>query len=176
VARLERAERPTARERQAIAFIGGKIAEHPADHRELAGGWLSDPGRDRRWAEEIGGHCPETSRSSSAPIRPSASSSCPNAGSSSGPSPGSDDAEGSPRIGSASTARHSPSSSSLPSASCCESYAIQNNVPGQTLREKRARSKHVPTGEELAALGGLGRWPHWDYVTRVSLFSHSGAQ
>ena len=56
-------------------------------------------------------------RSSNAPIKPNASSSCQNDGSSSEPSPGSDDAEGSPRIGSASIARRSPSSSSLPSAS-----------------------------------------------------------
>ena len=46
-------------------------------------------------------------------IKPSASSSCPNDGSSSEPSLGSDDAEGSPRIGSASIARRLPSSSSL---------------------------------------------------------------
>ena len=52
-----------------------------------------------------------------APIKLNASSSCPNDGSSSEPSPGSDDAEGSPRIGSASIARRSPSSSSLLSAS-----------------------------------------------------------
>src|SRR6516165_6822624 len=73
------------------------------------------------------------SRSSSAPIRPTASSSCPNAGSSSEPSPGSADAEGSPRIGSASIARRSPSSSSRLSASCCENYAIKDDVSGQTL-------------------------------------------
>jgi hypothetical protein len=48
---------------------------------------------------------------------PSASSSCPNDGLSSEPSPGSHDAEGSQRIGSASIARRLPSSSSLPSAS-----------------------------------------------------------
>src|SRR6516165_827160 len=76
------------------------------------------------------------SRSSSAPIRPTASSSCPNAGSSSEPSPGSADAEGSPRIGSASIARRSPSSSSRLSASCCENYAIQDDVSGQTLRRQ----------------------------------------
>ena len=39
-----------------------------------------------------------------------------------------------PRIGSASTARRSPSSASPPSASCCESFAIQYDVSGQTFR------------------------------------------
>ena len=38
-----------------------------------------------------------------------------------------------PRIGNASTARRSPSSASPPSASCCESFAIQYDVSGQTL-------------------------------------------
>ena len=44
-----------------------------------------------------------------APIKPSASSSCRNAGSSSEPSLGSGDAEGLPRIGNVSIARRSPS-------------------------------------------------------------------
>jgi hypothetical protein len=47
---------------------------------------------------------------------------------------GSGDAEGWPRTGNVSTARRSLSLSSRPSASCCESYAIQDDVPGQTLR------------------------------------------
>jgi hypothetical protein len=57
----------------------------------------------------------------------------PKTGLSSGPSLGSGDAEGWPRTGNVSTARRSLSSSSLPFASCCESYAIQDDVPGQTL-------------------------------------------
>jgi hypothetical protein len=90
----------------------------------------------------------------SAPIRPTASSSCPNAGSSSEPSPGSADAEGSPRIGSASIARRSPSSSSRLSASCCENYAIQDDVSGQTLSASTAAKAGVAAlsaalGEEL---------------------------
>src|SRR6516225_1533566 len=60
------------------------------------------------------------SRLSGAAIRPKRSSSCPSDGSSSGPWPGSDDAAGLPRIGSASIARRSPSSSSPQSALCCE--------------------------------------------------------
>ena len=71
--------------------------------------------------------------------RARASSSCRNAGSSSEPSLGSGAAEGWPRIGNVSTARRSPSSSSHPFASCCESYAIQDNVPGQTFKITLAR-------------------------------------
>ena len=77
-----------------------------------------------------------TSRSSSAPITPKGSSCCPNAGSSSEPSPGSAAADGWPRTGNVSTARRSPSCASPRSASCCESYAIPHDVPGQTLRSK----------------------------------------
>src|SRR6185312_1123652 len=61
---------------------------------------------------------------------------CPSAGSSNAPSPGSAAAAGWPRIGNASIARRSPSSASPPSASCCESYAIPHNLPGQTLTKK----------------------------------------
>ena len=98
--------------------------------------------------------------SRSAPIRPTASSSCPNAGSSSEPSPGLADAEGSPRIGSASIARRSPSSSSRLSASCCENYAIQDDVSGQTLSASTAAKAGVAAlsaalGEELAGEGIL---------------------
>ena len=60
----------------------------------------------------------------------------PSDGSSSARSPGSVDAAGSPRTGSASTAKRSLSSSSPPSASCCESYAIPHDLSGQTLRSK----------------------------------------
>src|SRR5262245_1762790 len=66
-------------------------------------------------------------------MKPSASSCSQNADSSSGPSPGSGDAEGWPRTGNVSTAKRSLSSSSLLFASCFESYAIQDDVPGQTL-------------------------------------------
>src|SRR5579863_3811741 len=77
-------------------------------------------------------------RSSSARTRLRASSFCPSAGSSRGHSPGSIVAEGWPRIGNVSTERRSPSSASPPSASCYENSAIQDNVPGQTLRVRRA--------------------------------------
>ena len=73
-----------------------------------------------------------TSRSSSDWVTPKASSSCPSAGSSNAPSPGLAAAAHWPRIGNASTARRSPSSASPPSASCCESFAIQYDVSGQT--------------------------------------------
>ena len=39
-----------------------------------------------------------------------------------------------PRTGRTSTARPSPSSNSLPSASCCENSATPHDLPGQTLR------------------------------------------
>ena len=42
-------------------------------------------------------------------------------------------AVGSPRTGKTSIARRSPSYASLPSGSCCESYAIPHDVHGQTL-------------------------------------------
>src|SRR5271154_4964493 len=74
-------------------------------------------------------------RSSSARTRLRASSFCPSAGSSRGHSPGSIVAEGWPRIGNVSIERRSPSSASPPSASCYENSAIQDNVPGQTLRK-----------------------------------------
>src|SRR5271154_2459826 len=85
-------------------------------------------------------------RSSSARTRLRASSFCPSAGSSRGHSPGSIVAEGWPRIGNVSIERRSPSSASPPSASCYENSAIQDNVPGQTLRQ-----------EYLHAGGGLVR-------------------
>jgi hypothetical protein len=44
-----------------------------------------------------------------------------------------------PRIGNASTTRRSPSCASLPSASCCENYAIPHDILGQTQREIAAR-------------------------------------
>ena len=93
-----------------------------------------------------------TSRSSSDWVTPKASSSCPSAGSSNAPSPGLAAAAHWPRIGNASTARRSPSSASPPSASCCESFAIQYDVSGQTLSDlrpppgRRTRSRGVADG------------------------------
>ena len=52
------------------------------------------------------------------------------------PSLGSAVAAGSPRTGKTSIARRSPSYASLPSGSCCESYAIPHDVHGQTLSQK----------------------------------------
>src|SRR5580658_3423920 len=83
-------------------------------------------------------------RSSSARTRLRASSFCPSAGSSRGHSPGSIVAEGWPRIGNVSTERRSPSSASPPSASCYENSAIQDNVPGQTLRTKKLIRRLIP--------------------------------
>src|SRR5436305_2095939 len=85
------------------------------------------------------------SRSSNALTEPRASSSFRNAGSSSEPSLGSDAVEDWPRIGSASIERRSPSSSSPPSASCCESYAIQCDVLGQTLSKLYERTSVIIT-------------------------------
>ena len=62
---------------------------------------------------------------------PANSSCCPNDGSSNAPSPGSTDAAGWPKIGSASTAPHSHSCAGHPSGSCCESYARQQFDLGQ---------------------------------------------
>ena len=57
---------------------------------------------------------------------------CPSDGSSSVPSRGSTDAEDWPRIGRTSIARRSLSCASLQSVSCCENFAIQSDVSGQT--------------------------------------------
>src|SRR4029077_20485594 len=74
------------------------------------------------------------SKSSSDPITRRASSSCPSDGSSSARSRGLDDAGSCPRIGKISTAEASHSYVSRRSGSCCESYAIQHDLSGQTLR------------------------------------------
>src|SRR5580704_13053901 len=58
----------------------------------------------------------------------------PKPGSSSAHSLGSAAGDDWQRTGNASTTRRSPSSASPPSASCCENYAIQNDVLGQTLK------------------------------------------
>ena len=81
-----------------------------------------------------------SSKSSSA-TNCTSSSFCPRDGSSSAPLNGSTDAEGWPRIGRISTARHSPSCTSLQFASCCESYAIPPKVSGQTLRPQGLRPR-----------------------------------
>src|SRR5262249_48845233 len=67
-----------------------------------------------------------------------ASSSCPNAGSSSEHLLGLGDAAGLPRTGSVSIKKRSHSLSSPLSASCSENYAIQRDLSGQTLRQERA--------------------------------------
>src|SRR5262245_51796504 len=74
-------------------------------------------------------------RLSSDPTTPSASRSYPSAGSSSGPLLGSIAAEGSPRIGRTSIARHLHSCASHQFVSCSENYAIRAKLSGQTLRE-----------------------------------------
>src|SRR3981189_1463548 len=80
-----------------------------------------------------------TSKSSNVPIRSADLWSCPNAGSSSAPLPGSIAAEGSPRIGRISTERRSRSCASPQSASCSENSAIRPEVSGRTLRASFAR-------------------------------------
>src|SRR5262249_52874242 len=65
-----------------------------------------------------------------------ASSSCPNAGSSSEHLLGLGDAAGLPRTGSVSIKKRSHSLSSPLSASCSENYAIQCDLSGQTLTER----------------------------------------
>ena len=74
---------------------------------------------------------------------PGASSYCRAAGWSSEPSPGLGDADGWPRTGNASTARRSHSSNYPPSASCYESYAIQHDLSGRTLKEIKEFSAPV---------------------------------
>src|SRR5271165_1426604 len=100
-----------------------------------------------------------TSKSSSAPISPRASLSCPSAGSSSARSPGWDDAGVSPKTGNVSVARRWLSYASPPSVSCCESYAIQSDVPGQTLRPRQNLAHPLDQlglgGCELSALAQL---------------------
>src|SRR6202049_5112888 len=105
------------------------------------------------------------SRSSSDRIKPQASSRCPSAGSSNAPSLGSAAADDWPGTGNASTKRRSPSCASLPSASCCENYAIPHDVLGQTLIERILKAdpfmidlggRHVVHhGEKLV---GYGHW------------------
>jgi len=85
-------------------------------------------------------------RSSSDWVTPTASSSCPSAGSSNAPSLGLAAAADWPRIGNASTARRSPSCASPPSASCCENYAIPHEVSGQTLRDSNPRDSSSSNG------------------------------
>ncbi len=73
-----------------------------------------------------------SSKSSSA-MNCTPSSSCPNAGSSNAPLHGSTGVEGSPGTGRISIAKRLLSCTWLQSASCCENYAIQPDVSGQTL-------------------------------------------
>ncbi len=73
---------------------------------------------------------------------------CPSDGSSSVPSRGSTDVEDWPRIGRTSIARRSLSCASLQSVSCCENFAIQSDVSGQTLRDPMGRWIATGTLEE----------------------------
>src|SRR6516162_1393727 len=78
-----------------------------------------------------------------------ASSSCPNAGSSSEHLLGLGDAAGLPRTGNVSIKKRSHSLSSPLSASCSENYAIQCDLSGQTLRiyvHSITLARGVPTG------------------------------
>jgi hypothetical protein len=75
-----------------------------------------------------------SSKSSDATTASMGSPYYPSDGSLSAPLRGSIAAEGSPKTGSVSTERASPSCAWLPFASCCEGYAIPYDVPGQTLR------------------------------------------
>src|SRR5712675_2699534 len=91
--------------------------------------------KDRNLRKRLQKFCRiSTLKSSNVPIRSADLWSCPNAGSSSAPLPGSIAAEGSPRIGRISTERRSRSCASPQSASCSENYAIRPEVFGQTLR------------------------------------------
>src|SRR5712675_1434633 len=91
--------------------------------------------KDRNLRKRLQKFCRiSTLKSSNVPIRSADLWSCPNAGSSSAPLPGSIAAEGSPRIGRISTERRSRSCASPQSASCSENYAIRPEVSGQTLR------------------------------------------
>ena len=79
-----------------------------------------------------------TPKSSGDPIRPRASSFCPNVGSSSVQLRGSTAAVVSPRILKISTATHWLFSASLQSASCFESFAILDILLGRTLSKSPA--------------------------------------
>src|SRR5262249_11528091 len=83
-----------------------------------------------------------------------ASSSCPNAGSSSEHLLGLGDAAGWPRTGSVSIKKRSHSLSSPLSASCSENYAIQCNPSAQTLM--LFRLWHPFVGWLLGVLGFVG--------------------
>jgi hypothetical protein len=47
---------------------------------------------------------------------------------------------------------YAPSCVSHPSGSCCENYAIQYDLPGQTLRE---------ASPLIASIGAIGQRPHF---------------
>lgn len=89
---------------------------------------------------------PSKSTSYGAPIGRRASSCSPSAGSSNAASLGSTVAAGSPKTGKISTATPSPSSNSLPSASCYENYAIPAKVSGRTLRTDRPIAQGFDNG------------------------------
>ena len=99
---------------------------------------VADSGyQDRNLRKRLQRFCRiSTLKSSNVPIRSADLRSCPNAGSSSAPLPGSIAAAGSPKIGKTSIARRSHSCASLQSASCSENFVIPLDVPGQTLRRR----------------------------------------
>src|SRR4029077_1278077 len=88
--------------------------------------------------------CPTSKpKSSDAPIVPKGSCHYPSVGLSNVRSLGRTVAADWPRIGRISIAALSLSSNSLPSASCCESSAILDEVPGRTLRSSRDHALHL---------------------------------
>jgi len=133
---------------------------HPADIQDRDGGVLvmatlfgmfpflkmlfADSGyQGPKFAKALAKFCRiSTLKSSNVPIRSADLWSCPNAGSSSAPLPGSIAAEGSQRIGRISTERRSRSCASPQSASCSENSAIRREVSGRTLRPKKRGPFH----------------------------------
>src|SRR5712691_531824 len=97
--------------------------------------------KDRNLRKRLQKFCRiSTLKSSNVPIRSAGLWSCPNAGSSSAPLPGSIAAAVWPRIGSASTEKRSRSCASPQSASCSENYAIRPEVSGRTLTPHARRA------------------------------------
>src|ERR1700694_5388584 len=95
--------------------------------------------KDRNLRKRLQKFCRiSTLKSSNVPIGSADLWSCPNAGSSSAPLPGSTAAAAWPRIGSASTERPWRSCASPQSASCSENYVIRPEVSGRTLRDRPA--------------------------------------
>src|SRR6266849_700626 len=107
--------------------------------------------KDRNLRKRLQKFCRiSTLKSSNVPIRSADLWSCPNAGSSSAPLPGSIAAEGSQRIGRISTERRSRSCASPQSASCSENSAIRREVSGQTLRLSQPEARAHGRGFQVA--------------------------